>query len=120
MLAKNYIEVPQEGVRNHLIDEGNAITVYLDSHEEVIPSIMEESSKTVTVGYPIRCEKPVSRENFINAAEMQAYGIKDALASASFNASLARKWRENPGDQEVLEHDKFIAWVKEKLTEIGI
>ena len=38
---------------------------------------------------------------------------------ARFSASMARKHRENPKDQEVKEHDAFISWVKEELTKIG-
>ena len=129
MIAKNYLELPSEGlVRGNYYDEGNAVTVYLDIKEVEMPeptaSTVLDSAVTPTrltrVGYPVRCIKPVSRDAFINAAEMQAYGLRDALASASFNASLARKWRENPGDSEVKEHDEFIAWVKEELTKAGI
>lgn len=127
MIAKNYIELPTEGlVRGSMVDEGNAVTVYLDIREEERqmqtgdPENGEVQTETVKVGYAVRCLKPVSRDAFINAAEMQAYGLRDALASASFNASLARKWRENPGDAEVKEHDEFIAWVKAELTKVGI
>ena len=38
---------------------------------------------------------------------------------ASFGASMARKFRENPDDPEVKEHDKFISWVKKELSGIG-
>lgn len=127
MIAKNYIELPTEGlVRGSILDEGNAVTVYLDVHSEEVPVYSgDETDSTVSynkvkIGYPVRCEKPVSRDSFINAAEMQAYGLKDAMASASFNASMARKWRENEGDAEVKEHDEFIDWVKKELTKIGV
>jgi hypothetical protein len=39
---------------------------------------------------------------------------------ASFTASLARKYRDNPDDAEVREHDEFIAWVKDELSKIGV
>lgn len=127
MIAKNYIELPTEGlVRGNLLDEGNAVTVYLDIHEEEssVPVGNPEEGKTETatvkVGYPVRCLKPVSRDALINAAEMLAYGLRDAMAMASFNASLARKWREDDNDSEVKEHDKFISWVKDELTKAGI
>lgn len=38
---------------------------------------------------------------------------------ASFGSSLSRKFRDNPLDSEVKEHDDFIKWVKEELTKIG-
>lgn len=126
MIAKNYLELPSEGlVRGNCFDEGNAVTVFLDIKEVEMPEPTVSDSAVIStrltrVGYPVRCIKPVSRDAFINAAEMQAYGLRDALASASFNASLARKWRENLGDSEVKEHDEFIAWVKEELTKAGI
>lgn len=129
MIAKNYFELPSEGlVRGNYFDEGNAVTVFLDIKEVEMsePTAYTDSdfavipTRLTRVGYPVRCIKPVSRDAFINAAEMQAYGLRDALASASFNASLARKWRENPGDSEVKEHDEFIAWVKKELTKAGI
>lgn len=127
MLAKNYIELPSEGlVRGSMLDEGNAVTAYLDIHEENRYDYSHESESqsgeeiSVKVGFPVRCHKPVSRAGFINAAEMQVYGLRDAMAMASFNASLARKFRENENDEEVKEHDDFINWVKEKLTCAGI
>lgn len=126
MIAKNYIELPSEGlVRGCLQDEGNAVTVYLDVHEEEIPVTDGDNgdnfeTKAVRVGYAVRCMKPMSRDALINAAEMLAYGLRDAMAMASFNASLARKWRENENDSEVKEHDEFIGWVKEELTKAGI
>lgn len=129
MIAKNYLELPSEGlVRGNCFDEGNAVTVFLDIKEVEMPeptasTVLDSAvipTRLTRVGYPVRCIKPVSRDAFINAAEMQAYSLRDALASASFNASLARKWRENPGDSEVKEHDDFIAWVKEELTKAGI
>lgn len=123
MIAKNYIELPSEGlVRGCILDEGEAVTVYLDIHKEKAwRQEGEDNIETeITVGYPVRCNKPISRDALINSAEMLAYGLRDAMASASFNASLARKWRENPGDSEVKEHDDFIKWVKDELTDIGI
>lgn len=70
--------------------------------------------------YPIRIEKPLSRDAVINAAEMQAYGLVTAMDVASFNASLARKSREGEDNSDVNEHDEFISWVKDELTKIGI
>lgn len=126
MIAKNYMELPTEGLtRGCILDEGNAVTVYLDVKEQEVPDGMDADgnptgTKIVKVGYPVRCVKPVSRAAFINAAEMLAYGLRDAMAMASFNASLARKWREDDNDSEVKEHDKFISWVKDELTKAGI
>ena len=38
MIAKNYMELPTEGLtRGCMLDEGNAVTVYLDAHEEERP-----------------------------------------------------------------------------------
>lgn len=141
MIAINYMDLSSEDiVRGNIRDEGEAMTVFLNVHEEdrwsasfdlvtkEDGSVDEDKSTPTTlgthtkvvVGFPVRCKKPVSRANFINAAEAQVYGLKDASATASFTASLARKFRENPGDQEVKEHDAFIDWVKTELSKAGI
>lgn len=127
MIAKNYIELPTEGlVRGSMLDEGNAVTIYLDVHEEerteTMPSDDGESERfevrKLKVGYAVRCEKPVSREGFINAAEMLAYGLRDEKALASFYASLSRKARNGEDSDEVKEHDEFVAWVKSELDKV--
>lgn len=134
MVAINYVKLPLEATgRDSLYDEGNAVTVYLDIHTETYPSVdetpdagladtkaMSSQESGIAVGFPIRCEKPISRASLINAAEAQVYGLKDASATASFNASLARKFREDKDDEEVKEHDRFINWVKKELTKVGI
>ena len=131
-MIKNYIEVPvsqEEDINKDLttwkdgkcisLDEGEYITVYIDHTSETI-SDEEGNERTVVKAYPIRVEKPLSRDKLINAAEQQAYGLVTAMEVASFNASLARKSRENEDSEEVKEHDEFISWVKDKLTEVGI
>ena len=131
-MIKNYIEVPvsqEEDINKGLttwkdgkcisLDEGEYITVYVDHFNEI--SSDEEDNEIVgEKAYPIRVEKPISRDKLINAAEQQAYGLVTAMDVASFNASLARKSRENEDSEDVQEHDEFISWVKNKLTEIGI
>ena len=134
MIAKNYIELPTEGlVRGSMLDEGNAVTVYLDVHDdertEMVMGDEVDSDgnptseyhcevRKVKVGYAVRCEKPVSREGFINAAEMLAYGLRDEKALASFYASLSRKARNSEDSDEVKEHDEFVAWVKSELDKV--
>lgn len=51
---------------------------------------------------------------------MSAYKLSSALEVASLSASLARKFRDNPDDPEVKEHDEFISWVKTELDNIGL
>ena len=63
--------------------------------------------------------KPITRAKAIDAAERAAYGLRDAGEVASFNASLARKFRLGIDTEEVEEHDELIGWVKEELTRIG-
>ena len=131
-MIKNYIEVPvsqEEDINKGLttwkdgkcisLDEGEYITVYVDHTSEIIKD-ENGDDKTVMKAYPIRVEKPISRDKLINEAEKQAYGLVTAMDVASFNASLARKSRENEDSEDVKEHDEFISWVKEKLTEVGI
>lgn len=124
MIAKRFVELPKEGsaIKDGMVcmtDEGTSVTAYIDRHEETYQNEYGDYEQVV-VGYPIRVRKPVSRAAFINEAEMQAYGLRDAQASAAFAASLSRKYRENHDDEEVKEHDEFIAWVKQGLTDIGV
>ena len=128
-MNKNYVKVPsttEQDINNGLtkwvdgkyisIDEGSHITVYIAHFVES----QNELGDDVVKAYPIRIEKPLSRDSIINAAEMQAYGLVTAMDVASFNASLARKSRDNEYSDEVKEHDVFINWVKDELTAIGI
>ena len=63
---------------------------------------------------------PMTRAKCINAAEMAAYGLNDAMDVASFNASMSRKARCSEDMEEVVEHDDFIRDVKVELTALGI
>lgn len=63
---------------------------------------------------------PMTRAKCINAAEMNAYGLTDAMDVASFASSLSRKERMGEDLQEVNEHDVFIRDVKEELTSLNI
>jgi hypothetical protein len=132
MLNKNYVEVPatmEEDMNKGLtrwvdgkyvsIDEGTHVTLYIGHVTETITD-EEGEERTVVRAFPVRVESPVSRDAAINAAEMEAYGLRTAMEVASFAASIARKGRINPSDPEVTEHDEFIAWVKEELTGIGV
>ncbi len=101
------------------INEGSHITYFVGHESE--PTVDEEGKECmITLAFPIRVAKPVTRDAAINAAEMAAYNLTTAMEVASFTASMARKFRENADDAEVKAHDEFIAWVKDELTEIGV
>jgi len=131
-MIKNYTEVPltpEQDINQKQtkwfddkcisLDEGTHVTIYIAHFTE--PSCdFDGNETTIMRAYPIRIEKPLSRDKLINTAEMQAYGLVTAMDVASFNASLARKTRESEDSEEVKEHDDFISWVKDKLTELGI
>ena len=74
--------------------------------------------------FEITVKNPLTRARAIDAAEREAYHLRTADDVASFNASLARKFREaysrGETDAEVIEHDNFIADVKQELSRIGI
>lgn len=76
--------------------------------------------ESITRAFVVPVEKPITRAKAINAAEMVAYSLNSAMDVASFGASLARKFRENPHDTECSEHDSFIEDVKQALTDMGI
>ena len=101
------------------IDEGTHVTIYIAHYIEPSTDV-DGNTINMMRAYPIRIEKPLSRDAVINAAEMQAFGLVTAMDVASFNASLARKSREGEDNEDVKEHDEFINWVKEELTKIGI
>ena len=132
----NYIEVPstEEQDLNRgkttwrngkcvMLDEGRHVTIYIGHKEEYRYGTGEDESSVeekIMTAFPIRVVKPLSKSASINAAEMNAYALPGAMEVASFNASLARKWRENINDTEVKEHDEFIKWVKEELKMTGL
>lgn len=110
------------------LDEGGYVSLFIAHEDAVIyervPSVDGESDgvqpRDVVYAQRIRVAKPLTRDMAINAAEMSAYGLKNAMEVASYNASLGRKSRINASDEEVAEHDAFIGWVKDELTKIGI
>lgn len=131
-MIKNYIEIPATSDKDInpnqttwkdgkciSLDEGEYITVYVDHTSEIIKD-GNGDDKTVMKAYPIRVEKPISRDKLINEAEKQAYNLVSAMDVASFNASLARKFRENENNEEIKQHDEFISFIKNKLKEIGL
>lgn len=106
-------------MNGRLVRSGNAagsyVTLYFFHQDET-----DAEGNTITRAFAVPVEKPVTRARAINAAEMEAYGLKDAMEVASFNASLARKWREKPDNMECVEHDQLIEAVKEELTDMGV
>jgi len=104
------------------IDEGNYIRVWLDQEkvsEDYDDPERGKGTEEYYIGFSLECKKPATRGDFVNAAEMKVYGLRDAMAVASFGTALARKARLNPEDEEVTTHDEFIQWVKEELTNVG-
>lgn len=91
-------------------EHGSVVNVYL-FHEEDGDNVR---AMELTV------HAPMTRAKCINAAEMAAYGLMNAMDVASFASSLSRKERTGEDMDEVREHDEFIASVKVELTNIGI
>lgn len=80
----------------------------------------KEKREKKDYAFEFRVKLPVTRARAITSAEMAAYNLQDDLDVASFNAGLARKFRQGTDVKEVKEHDEFIAWIKKELTSIGI
>ena len=120
MIAKNYIELPAEGlVRGSMIDEGNAVTVYLDVHEEERPASFanpesEAETERVKVGYAVRCIKPFTEDRAVNAAVQTAFGLRDEADLSRFNADMAMKMADGSGD--VTDYKEFVTWVRLELA----
>lgn len=137
MKSINYIEVPLTETEDQnkgkttwkdgkcvSIDEGRRhVTVYLAHTRSVRTEYGADGTaeeKEVMTAFPVRVDKPLTRDKLINAAEMTAYGLSSAVEVASLNAALARKWRENINDLDVAEHDEFIRWVKTEIDKLGL
>lgn len=123
MTTKNYIELPAEGlVRGSMIDEGNAVTVYLDVHEEERPASTGDPEQSVTatervkVGYAVRCIKPFTEDRAVNAAVQTAFGLHDEADLSRFNADMAMKMADGSDDGEVKEYRNFVKWVRLELA----
>ena len=103
-----------------MIQRGTIQDTYYIGHEtKTVTEVSEEGEETsreVTLAFPIPVNKPASYGDVINAAERQAYCLISNEAAISYIASLDRKYRENPEDSEVAEHDEFIAYVKSELA----
>lgn len=118
MIAMNYMELPTEGLtRGCMLDEGNAVTVYLDAHEEVrqVPDGNPEEGRVkdekVRVGYAVRCLKPFSEDRAVDAAIQTAFGLRDGEVSR-FNADMAMKIAEGSSDENVTAYKSFTKWVR--------
>lgn len=123
MIAKNYIELPTEGlVRGSMLDEGNAVTVYLDIRDEERPSMSGNpesgvsETERVKVGYAVRCLKPFSEERAVNAAVQTAFGLRDEADLSRYNADMAMKMADGSDDGEVKEYRNFVKWVRLELA----
>ena len=107
-----------------MIQRGTVRDVDFIGHEtKTITEVQEgQESEPITreavFAFPIEVKKPANYGDVVNAAERQAYAIFSDEAAISFSASLSRKYRENNQDAEVLEHDQFIAYVKQELAPI--
>ena len=132
MKSINYIEIPAKEAgdanlgkstwrdgRLVAVDEGTHVTLYV-GHTTKEMTDEDGDPSTVTFAFPVRVEKPLTKDKAINAAEMEAYGLSSPMDVAALNAALSRKWRENMNDTEVSDHDEFIRWVKQELDSTGL
>ena len=100
-------------------EQEDAIILYIGhASEDVVGEDGAPAQQTRAFCFPV--QKPLTRARAINAAEMAAYGLKDAMEVASFAAGLARKQREGRDMDEVADHDSFMSWVQSELTSCGI
>ena len=91
-------------------EHGSKVNVYL----------FHEDGEDGTRAFELTMTAPMTRAKCINAAEMAAYGIIDAMDVAAFASSLSRKERTGEDIEEVREHDQFIHDVKQELSSLGI
>lgn len=117
-LEKNIIPSLESDDKTLVIRGGKVVSQDLGTHELIFISHEETESGDI-IATQLKVRKPVTRGKLINQAEMDAYGLQDAMDVASFGTSLSRKARINPADPEVIEHDEFISWIKNELNSIG-
>ena len=91
-------------------EHGSKVNVYL----------FHEDGEDGTRAFELTMTAPMTRAKCINAAEMAAYGLIDAMDVAAFASSLSRKERTGEDLDEVREHDQFIHDVKQELSSLGI
>ena len=91
-------------------EHGSKVNVYL----------FHEDGEDGTRAFELSMTAPMTRAKCINAAEMAAYGLIDAMDVAAFASSLSRKERTGEDLDEVREHDQFIHDVKQELSSLGI
>ena len=91
-------------------EHGSKVNVYL----------FHEDGEDGTRAFELTMTAPMTRAKCINAAEMAAYGLQNAMDVAAFASSLSRKERTGEDLEEVREHDQFIHDVKQELSSLGI
>ncbi len=91
-------------------EHGSKVNVYL----------FHEDGEDGTRAFELTMTAPMTRAKCINAAEMAAYGLIDAMDVAAFASSLSRKERTGEDLEEVRDHDQFIHDVKQELSSLGI
>lgn len=107
-----------------MIQRGTVRDTYFIGHEiRTVTEVPEgQESEPITreavFAFPVEVKKPAAYGDVVNAAERRAYALLSDEAAISFTASLSRKYRENNQDAEVIEHDQFIAYVKQELAPI--
>lgn len=107
-----------------MIQRGTVRDTYFIGHETRTVTEIKESQESEPIireavfAFPVEVKKPAAYGDVVNAAERQAYALFSDEAAISFTASLSRKYRENNQDAEVIEHDQFIAYVKQEIAPI--
>lgn len=84
----------------------------VDKHED---EQAESEVRQAIFAFPIQVEKPATYDMVIDAAERTVYNLRNDHEANSFTASMSRKFRLDPQDPEVTEHDAFIELVKSEI-----
>ena len=93
-------------------DEGSHIIYYIDhKNEYIVDEIGKE--KLITLAYPIRVEKPITRDKIIMSAVKDAYCLSSDEDITNFQLKLLQ---ENNDSSEVIKYREFISWVNNNLN----
>lgn len=136
MKVINYMQVPLSeaddlnrdkttwrGGKIVMADEGRHVTLYLGHMTETVSETTEsgevEEHERMTA-FPVRVEKPLTREKAVNAALMQAYALATPEELSALRGDMQRKWRANNNDRDVAEYDSLLARILFWLDATGL
>lgn len=83
------------------------------NHQDEINEDIDGKTTVTTNAFALRVKKPVTIQKIIAEAEKSAYRLYTEEEYIQFQLDLINLIQDNPEDPQILEHSKFIRWVKD-------